>query len=341
MVSKGIGIIPGNRPSHIDHLVPLCACLNTPILATDSFVKSQIELYYPKIEVILIDPEDHILDSALNGFDLFIYVHFYRQGNHHFFFDDYLCRKQARSVMSLHGQPDKFHEIHWLERLADEDVLLGYGPQLLELLEKKGIPKKPVICGNYRLEYYKAHEAFFDAQLPYKKEKTTVLYAPTWASTNQILEHRRYYTSFLDVYRELFETVPDDFQLIVKPHPMFLTSSMYNEIQEIKSDFPHILFLDDYPSIYPLLKQVDIYLGDYSSMGYDFLYFNRPLFFLGSLQNTPLQSCGLTIQNQPIFGTIKNTPDAPYREKRQALYKHVYGERKCLSELKKAIENAY
>ena len=116
---------------------------------------------------------------------------------------------------------------------------------------------------------------------------------------------------------------------------------MFDEIQTIKADYSHIHFVDGFPLIYPLLKQVDYYLGDYSSIGYDFLYFDRPLFFLGALKQTPLQACGLTIKNSPIYETIKNASDTPYREKRKALYQHVYGDRKPLSELKQAIEYAY
>src|SRR5690606_38510599 len=108
-----------------------------------------------------------------------------------------------------------------------------------------------------------------------------------------------------------------------------------------KADYSQIHFVDGFPLIYPLLKQVDFYLGDYSSIGYDFLYFDRPLFFLGALKQTPLQACGLTIKNSPIYETIKNASDTPYREKRKALYQHVYGDRKPLSELKQAIEYAY
>lgn len=337
---KAIGIIPGDRSSLIDHLVPLCALMEAPILTTSTLIRDLIELYYPDIEVILEQPDDYILDNALCGYDLFIYTHFYRQGNGRFLFDEFYTRLKARSLMSLHGNPDKFHDLFWLEKLADEDILLAYGPQLVDLIEKKGIPKKPVVCGNYRLEYYKEHEAYFDAKLPFVKEKKTILYAPTWSAGNRKIELRKYYSSFFDVYQELFETVPADFQLIVKLHP-FLTSLMFEEIQQIKADYSHILFLDDCPLIYPLLKQVDCYVGDYSSIGYDFLYFDRPLFFLGPLKQTPLQECGLSIQNRPIYETIKNASDVPYREKRRVLYKQVYGEGKSLCELKKAIEDAY
>lgn len=337
---KGIGIIPGYRPALIDHLIPLCALMEAPVLVTHPFMKCLIELYYPAIEVVLAEPEDGLLDEALKDYDLLLYVHYSRQVNDLFVFDEYVARKRARSIMCLHGNPDKFQEIYWLENLADEDIVLAYGPQLVKLIEQKRIPKTPLVCGNYRLEYYHAHEAFFDAKLPFKKEKPLILYAPTWAANNRKIELRKYYTSFLQVYQELFETLPDDFQLVVKLHPLH-ASIMYEEIQQIKAAYPQIYFLDDYPLVYPLLKHVDYFIGDYSSIGYDFLYFDRPLFFLGSLKKTPLQDCGLTIHNAPIYETIKNYSDAPYSQKRQTLYRHVFGQRKSLNELKEELVHAY
>ena len=38
--------------------------------------------------------------------------------------------------------------------------------------------------------------------------------------------------------------------------------------------------LIEFPYIYPLLEFCDIYLGDCSSVGYDFLHLNRPMYFL-------------------------------------------------------------
>lgn len=144
---KGIGILPGCRPSFIDHLVPLCALMHIPILVTERAIKELIELYYPPLEIQLVQPDDYILDEALKDYDVFFYVHFYRTGNKTFLFNEYFTRKQARSVMSLHGNPDKFHDMYWIENLVDEDIVLAYGPQLLELMKAKGVNATPIMCG--------------------------------------------------------------------------------------------------------------------------------------------------------------------------------------------------
>jgi len=333
---KGIGILPGPRAQYIDHLVPLCHLMEIPLLVTDPIVHDLIERYYPPLDLRLVESEDYLLDEALEGYDLFFYVEFSRCGNGSFQFHEYVTKSKARSVISLHGNPDKFREIYWIERLADEDVVLAYGPQLLELFQKKGVNKIPIISGNYRLEYYKAHQAFFDAKLPFEKEKQTILYAPTWTSMNRKSELRMNYSSFFDVYREVFERLPEAFQLVVKLHPN-LIRFMSSEVEKIKQAYPHIHFIDDYPTIFPLLNQIDLYLGDYSSIGYDFLYFDRPLFFLKTKEKTPLQSSGICIEEE-IYETIAKNMEAPLSEKRQQLYRHAYGDSKPLAQLKEEIE---
>lgn len=338
---KGIGILPGYRPSEIDHIVPLCSVLGIPLLVTNPTIHTLISFHYPPLTLLYADPEDRILDELLYDYDLFVYVHFYRRVGGHFLFDDYLLRKKGRSVISLHGNPDKFHDIFWLENLADEDIVLAYGPQLASLMAAKGIKKTPLICGNYRFEYYQEHKNFFAKNCPFKKEKTTLLYAPTWSAPNRKIEHRKYYSSFFSVYQELFETLPEDFQLIVKLHP-FLTLLMFDEIEKIKHHYPHIHFLDDYPPIYPLLKESDIYLGDYSSIGYDFLAFDRPLFFLAPERKTPLQQCGVRIgEGVPIYETIKTGLSFDFQEKRKGLYHEAFGKQKPLGQLRREIESAY
>lgn len=334
---KGIGILPGNNLSYMDHLVPLCQVIEVPILVTDPWMKELIEIYYPPMEVRLAETEDFLLDPFLKGYEVFFYVDFFRQSHGVFQFKEYLCRQKGRSVMSLHGNPDKYRDIYWIEKLCDEDIVLAYGPQLLELMRQKNLRKQPIICGNYRLEYYKTHAQFFQGKIPFKKEKMTVLYAPTWASSARHTEHRTQYTSFLEVYDAVFKTLTREFQLIVKLHPhMVLT--MGERIEQIEEAYPHIYFLKDFPLIYPLLDQMDLYLGDYSSIGYDFLYFDRPLFFLETQERTPLHTCGMSIGKEDL-PKLKDLSQTNFPRKK--LYHETFGETKELKVLKKEIEDAY
>lgn len=330
---KGIGILPGRNLSYVDHLVPLCHILNFPILVTDNFIKELIEIYYPPLPIIFADPEDYNLDPYLQDYDIFLYVDFFRKGNGSFRFRKYTTTKKARSVMSLHGNPDKFWQIYWLENLCDEDIVLVYGEQLRKLMQEKKIGKSPIICGNYRLEFYKAHRQFFDQKVPFCKEKSTILYAPTWSVPGRLTEHSIHFSTFLDDYYQVFDLLSEQYQLLVKIHPHMVKRMPYT-ILEIKEQFPHIDFLEDFPLIYPLLQRTDYYLGDYSSIGYDFLYYDRPLFFLETNEETALQSYGVRIKKEQLQH-LQQLSQKQFA--RKEYYKMIFEDKK-LDNLKKEIE---
>jgi teichoic acid glycerol-phosphate primase len=337
MALNGIGILPNAVQSYVDHLVPLCQIMGIPLLVTDPWMKAFVEVYYPPMDILLVDAKDYILDPFLKEYDPLFYVDFFRKASGCFQFQDYFSKRKVRSVMGLHGNPDKYWDTYWLERLNDEDIILAYGPQLLELLVQKGVKKRPIISGNYRLEFYKAHAPFFDATLPFRKEKTTLLYAPTWSAYGILTEHREYFSPFFTFYRELFDALSDRFQLIVKLHP-HLAQSMPVMVKKVMHEYPHIYFLQDYPLIYPLLNQIDLYLGDYSSVGYDFLHFDRPLFFVEPIRRTALHGCGQILRKEELscLGWMEDTKGT----ERKMLYNEVFGEVKPLAQLKQEIEDA-
>ncbi len=87
---------------------------------------------------------------------------------------------------------------------------------------------------------------------------------------------------FLLVAKALVDRIPDHFQLILKPHPNSFVQfpSEIRALRRACQKKENLFFLDDFPPIYPLLDYSDIYLGDHSSVGYDALSFQRPMFFL-------------------------------------------------------------
>lgn len=85
-------------------------------------------------------------------------------------------------------------------------------------------------------------------------------------------------------YQTLTASIPSDWTLIIKPHP---------HLQCPLESTSRIIVLKDYPPIYPLLAQVDAYLGDMSSIGYDFLTFRRPLLFYNPQKRDPQKDPGL------------------------------------------------
>jgi len=89
-----------------------------------------------------------------------------------------------------------------------------------------------------------------------------------------------------------------------------------------------VVLLENFPPIYPLIEKCDLYIGDYSSIGYDFLALDKPLYFLNP-SSSPLRSCGLELPNrgahQFLIDTLEaNTKD--YSTQRKNIYYYAFGE---------------
>ena len=114
---------------------------------------------------------------------------------------------------------------------------------------------------------------------------------------------------------------------------------------------PSALFLTDFPPIYPLLERSVCYIGDYSSIGYDFLVFDRPLFFIPSSKSpsssytSPLYRCGLTLLPEDLaqikekIYTHCEGDSASYSAIRQQTYLYAFGREKTPERLHQDIFN--
>ncbi|HUD01103.1 MAG TPA: CDP-glycerol glycerophosphotransferase family protein, partial [Rhabdochlamydiaceae bacterium] len=103
-----------------------------------------------------------------------------------------------------------------------------------------------------------------------------------------------------------------------------------------------IVFLSDFPCIYPILNASDGYLGDFSSIGYDFLAINKPLFFLDSHFGA-LYKCGLQLNLDEHLGkSILQHAERPcFKKLQEETYQYVFGETRdsemILKDLKEAL----
>lgn len=276
-ISKGIAVLPGPRTSFLDHLIPLCHTWNIPLLCTDPWVLTCAELYYPKTSVLFAGDQENF-QQILSQYQTFVTVEPCRLHESCFRFGDFLYKGEARTVAGFHGNPDKFRNEYWIERYVDEDVVLIYGQQLIDYFKEKRVwrrLKNPIWIGNLRKKFYLSHRSFFDNVVKpflFKKRDRTLFFAPTWS-----------YPDFPDLYRDVLEALPPCYQMMVKLHP-YMYRLFPEEIAFLKQKYrgvENLLFLDEIPLIYPLIEKTDFYLGDYSSVAYDFLSLNRPLFFLG------------------------------------------------------------
>ncbi len=307
-----VAILSGPLYHHLDHLAPLASLLQIPLLVDDQKVYELGKLYYKETNIVL---EKIDLQEIGKRFTKIILS---TQG----------AAQELRPLFSLlgyphmkfcycpHGYSDKGTLDPEMIRVIDQDFLLLYGPLQYERLKQIGPLPPHNFVGNYRAYYHEKHKEPPLSLFPNKQK--TILYAPTWADTE-------YGTSFFTHYEELIKKLPEDKNLVIKLHPLlekYHPAEVYRALG-LAEDFPHVRVLLDSPPIYPLLESVDIYLGDHSAIGYDFLYFNKPMFFFESPGNA-LQMCGRKIKTVEEFYCRLDDPQEDLQIARKKLYEAVF-----------------
>jgi len=110
----------------------------------------------------------------------------------------------------------------------------------------------------------------------YKNEKKAVIYCPTWRKGN--MSSIELFLSNVDIIHVLAER----YNLIVKPHPNifnpereFYESRIVAQLEQL----PNIRLIRS-GNVMGWFSQADLFVGDISASGYEWLYFNRPMVFL-------------------------------------------------------------
>jgi hypothetical protein len=341
---KSVAILTGWN-THLDHLGVLCSILQIPLLITEENIYHLAKKYYPDLNSILCDPCDLTLEYLANTYDvIFETGKFWAQDLTSSL--ELFYQKKMRFVFCPHGNSDKGHSI---EELISQDISLVYGDHLLNLLKHNSSLQKIrniVRTGNYRLPYYLRHKTFYDALAEkeifshFTQTKPIVLYAPTWSNKENP-------SSFFPAIETLIEQLASDFNLLIKLHPILMQRHLAHVIALISryENCPSALFLPDFPPIYPLLDKTAVYIGDYSSIGYDFLAYDKPLFFLPSQKcaqgyESPLFQCGTSLFPEELprikQKILESFPD-PYSAIRQKTYRYAFGEEKSFEELRADI----
>lgn len=350
-------LIYGPELHHLDHLAPLSAILQIPLIVTDDKIAELARRYYPNLEVILVDylalPEHLVTHYEILFYsmprDLFDEV---------FFFAQKAAQKKIHTIWCPHGNSDKGNGIFYMEALKKEEAALLYGKQMIDFFKRKGVfdqLKKYVVTSNFRYQFYLAHKGYYDAliekeifrRLP--QSKKTLLYAPTWKDYENS-------SSFFDATVPLIEKLPSHHNLIIKLHPNLILQEEFKIEEWIQTyqDRSNLLFLKEFPPIYPLLNIIDLYIGDMSSIGYDFLTFNRPLFFLNQNQKDTLKDPGLYLFRSGIeihpedYSDIHEVIERYFQFElrdfallRKEVYSYAFGTPKPLNQLKTEIEQIY
>jgi len=274
-------VLFGAELHHLDHLAALCDLLEIPLFVLDKQLEQIARVYYPFISVSFLSQKKlHQLCSTVDWI--------------------YTCTPRAiinlaifpsppsslRSVLSPHGNSDKGHTIQMMEAAACEERLLVYGQKMLDMFrDKKTHLNNPILIGNIRYHLYIKYKDLFHSILnnqldPFPFENKTLLYAPTW-------QDRERSSSFLEMIDWLVEELPPHYNLIIQPHPNLYHQypGKMEQLSLFAASHPRVVLLRHYCPVYPLLAVADAYLGDMSSMGYDFLAFDKPMFFFGNPQS--------------------------------------------------------
>lgn len=326
MTSRWISIHTGG-PHALDHLGVLAVLLDIPLLVTEEASYLAAKKFYPSLHVNKVEPADLSLEFLSSNFDV-IFESTLSWAEELLPLLELFGNKTLRMVYCPHGNSDK-------KQSGRQDIALFYGPQMKNHLTTTKASRY-IQTGNFRLAYYLEHKPLYDELLQNELQgkldprKKTVFFAPTWPGQSP--------SSFEQTARVVREIAPF-YNILIRWHP-FINELYPAKSSQIRAACPEALFLDDFPCIYPILNLADFYLGDFSSIGYDFLAFNKPLFFLEQ-QLGDLASCGLYLTAN--FGqTIRDNEDRlPLQAARETTYRYVFGEKRevktILEEIHKAL----
>lgn len=291
------GLIFDESFHYIDHLAPFCALMDWPLLVCEESVAAQCEQYYPMTEVILTDFSSlppcivscnplPLLKSTLGPW-------------------------QGRFIWLPHGQSDKGWKTKYFEALGEEDLVLVYGERMRGVLRAKNVGIPQISVGNFRWQFYQDHRAFYDTFVEKRfGPEPFILYAPTWDDFEQK-------SSLWDAFDVLVDATQRP--LLIKLHPNLqkVSPAKIEWIQGKGGRSKHVSFVDDFPPIYPLLNKASVYIGDRSSIGYDYLRFRRPMYFLTKQRIDPaldpsgfIMQCGEQVLYDEIPGLFARTPQS-------------------------------
>ena len=330
--------------TYLDHIGVLSILLDIPLIVTDPETFHIAQIFYPELNCILKDPLELSLHFLASHYDVIVTSgHFWAAEMIPLF--DLFCHKKMRMIYCPHGNSDKGYSLKDFPR---KDMILVYGNHMLDLLKKTGALDRIssyVVTGNFRADFYLQNKSFYKTLtkrfVDFKNKKKTLLYAPTWSDGENT-------SSFFTRCEQIIGALKSHFNLIVKLHP-FLEEQALAETHSVAEKYKGeegVLFLSHFPAIYPLLDACDGYLGDFSSIGYDMLFFGKPMFFFAS-HTGPIYQCG---QEVPLEADVlqfitKNWEQNKnhFAKSRKETYEYCFGSKKdrkeILIEIKRALTN--
>lgn len=295
---KNAGLIYDDSRHFLDHLAPLCALLKWPLILCEASLANLARLHYPDLEVIEIPLWELKLPETIVTCDSQPLLRAAFPG------------QRTNSLWLPHGNSDKGWNSPFFEAIREDKAALVYGQKMIDFMAAKNVFPKTIRIGNFRWEY--SLKTRSTATLP---KGPNFLYAPTWDDAENSC-------SFWKAFPLLAKQLPDKCNLLVKLHPNTVRK-FEPELEILMGRYArqkNIHFLSDAPAIYPLLSQCDAYIGDMSSIGYDFLKFDKPMFFLNANPALPLHKCGAAIDAKTFDFSLKDN----FAFQRKELYAYTF-----------------
>jgi len=310
-MNSAAGLIFDDSRHYIDHLAPFCALMGWPLIVCEGSVAELACRYYPDLEIIEKNRWDLLLPKTIVSCDPRGLIE-----------SSISLDSSAQLFWLPHGNSDKGWKGPFFEPLKGETALV-YGQRMIDFMSQKKIAPQTIRIGNFRLAYWMKHRSFYEGivkkEILLRKASRTYLYAPTW-------DDREGNGSFWKMFPLLADRLPANCNLIVKIHPN-TEIQFAPELERMIGRFSkktQIVFLTDFPPVYALLNICDVYIGDMSSIGYDYLYWNRPMYFLKT-ENRPhfLYQCGTEITAESI-GSIFSEPHPDQRDAQRHIYAYTF-----------------
>ena len=248
-------------------------------------------------------------DDNLDAYDLVLTPTFLR---------DHERTDRTRAVQLFHGMSDK--PFTYERDFSNYLLCLCAGRRQVErlLMNEHNRIMRWAIIGYPKFVHPPTLPRVFD------NDKKTVIYCPTWRKQNiSSLE------LFLD-HPGIVAEISRACNLIVKPHPnIFNPDRQYYDQRLVDrlQGLPGIKLVRT-GNVMPWFEQADLFVGDISAAGYEWLYFDRPAVYLnprpGELRRSPdiasmtyLWRCG------DVCDDIRQLPSLIARNLRQDRYQEI------------------
>lgn len=198
-------------------------------------------------------------DCDLDAYDLVLTPTFLREGE-----------RSGRAVQIFHGMSDK--PFTYERDFSDYLLCLCAGQRQVDRLLAH--PRNRRI--NFAIIGYPKFDSFAAEPALFANGKKTLIYCPTWRKGDLSSVHR------FARDPEAIAQIAHDYNLIIKPHPNLFNPDRdhYDPgIVERLESIPGVKLVRS-GNVMPWFAQADLYVGDVSASGYEWLYFNRPMVFL-------------------------------------------------------------